>query len=236
MERIDCCEQACGRSFVSFDLLGEHLKKVHSQSEASARDAVDQSRKFNTKQRKAAASKGQAMKDGSFPIANEQDLKNAISAFGRAKNKAAAKAHIIKRAKALGLTKLLPDGWTTSKAALDQAQARLVACPNCDRSFRDDKALFDHSDYVHTFEDLRTLVGEKIRETYAKPSTGNRGSTWAWVQDMTDQVVYFMVEEPKDSKTYQATYSISGTTVTLGSPTEVVRRTVYEPVTSESGK
>lgn len=68
-------------------------------------------REFNTKQRKEMAEKGQAMSDGSFPIATVKDLKNAIKAIGRAKDPAAAKAHIKKRAKALGNTKLIPEDW-----------------------------------------------------------------------------------------------------------------------------
>jgi hypothetical protein len=70
-----------------------------------------EARDVSTKERKGLAKKGAALPDGSFPIANEQDLRNAIQAFGRAKDKGRAKAHIIKRARALGLTKLLPDGW-----------------------------------------------------------------------------------------------------------------------------
>ena len=61
--------------------------------------------------RRKAAKSGHALPDGSFPIDTVQDLKNAIQAFGRAKNKSAVKAHIIKRAKALGATNLLPEGW-----------------------------------------------------------------------------------------------------------------------------
>ena len=51
------------------------------------------------------------MKDGSFPIESEQDLKNAIKAYGRAKNKTAAKKHIMSRARSLGKTSLIPDNW-----------------------------------------------------------------------------------------------------------------------------
>lgn len=76
--------------------------------------AEEVKRKFTSDQRDKAASAGQAMDDGSFPIKNEEDLKNAIQAHGRAKDPDAAKKHIIARAKALGLTRLLPDGWTTS--------------------------------------------------------------------------------------------------------------------------
>lgn len=54
-----------------------------------------------------------AMDDGSFPIKNVGDLKNAIRAVGRAKDPAKAKAHIISRARALGATDELPDGWVS---------------------------------------------------------------------------------------------------------------------------
>jgi hypothetical protein len=71
-------------------------------------------REFSQKQRDNAADKGQAMPDGSFPIKNKEDLKNAVQAYGRAKNKAAAKKHIIRRAKALGATDELPENWKYS--------------------------------------------------------------------------------------------------------------------------
>ena len=72
-------------------------------------------RDYNAKQRRQLAGRGQAMPDGSYPIANEQDLKNAIQSFGRAKNPTAVKRHIITRARALGLTDLLPEEWKTKK-------------------------------------------------------------------------------------------------------------------------
>lgn len=72
-------------------------------------------RDYSTASRAKLADAGKALPDGSFPINTEADLKNAIAAYGRAKNPAAAKAHIIKRAKALKLTALLPDDWQTGK-------------------------------------------------------------------------------------------------------------------------
>lgn len=66
---------------------------------------------FNQMQRQRLAAKRQAMPDGGFPIRNVSDLKNAIQAFGRAKNKPAVKAWIKKRARELGATNLLPDNW-----------------------------------------------------------------------------------------------------------------------------
>lgn len=66
---------------------------------------------FTMEQRVKLAEKKEAMPDGSFPIRNASDLKNAIQAFGRAKDKEATKAWIIKRAKELELSDLLPESW-----------------------------------------------------------------------------------------------------------------------------
>lgn len=78
-------------------------------------------RAFTTEQREQAADNGQAMSDGSFPIKNVSDLKNAIKAVGRAKDPAAAKRHIIQRAKALGRQDLLPDTWKSTDPDLIKA-------------------------------------------------------------------------------------------------------------------
>ena len=72
---------------------------------------------FTDKERSDLADKDQAMPDGSFPIRNVSDLKNAIQAYGRAKNKVAVKAWIIRRAKALGQSDLLPEEWGVAKKA-----------------------------------------------------------------------------------------------------------------------
>jgi hypothetical protein len=68
-------------------------------------------REFTAAHREKLAAKGHAMSHGGFPIVNAEDLSNAIQAVGRAKNPEAAKAHIKKRAKALGLESKLPEGW-----------------------------------------------------------------------------------------------------------------------------
>ena len=67
------------------------------------------SENYDTEQRKEMAAKGFALADGSFPIANLKDLKNAIMAYGRAKDQARAAKFIAKRAKALGAEDLIPD-------------------------------------------------------------------------------------------------------------------------------
>ncbi len=72
-------------------------------------------RTFTSKQRKSMASSGQAMPGGRYPIANKSDLRNAIRAVGRGKGSHDdIRRHIIRRAKALGLSNLIPPNWTTS--------------------------------------------------------------------------------------------------------------------------
>lgn len=85
-------------------------------------------REFSDDERKKLADEGKAMPDGSFPIENEEDLKNAIQAYGRAKDKEAAKKHIISRAKALGLMRLIPEDWTkdSDKVAITRACATIA--------------------------------------------------------------------------------------------------------------
>lgn len=72
-------------------------------------------REFTIEEREKLAETGAAMEDGSFPIKTKEDLKNAIHAYGRAKDKIKAKAHIISRAKALGESSSLPEGWDGSE-------------------------------------------------------------------------------------------------------------------------
>jgi hypothetical protein len=85
-------------------------------------------------ERQKLAKSGKAMPGGSFPIRNAEDLKNAIHAFGRAKEseRADVKRHIIKRARALGKSDLIPESWGSysSKAvtaSTDELKARLAA-------------------------------------------------------------------------------------------------------------
>jgi hypothetical protein len=79
-----------------------------------------------TATRKKAVAKGEAYKSdtsaGAFPIHDKADLRRAIQAFGRAKDKAKAKAHIIRRARALKAVSLLPDSWGIT-AAIEAGEA-----------------------------------------------------------------------------------------------------------------
>jgi len=73
-----------------------------------------QERDYSADDRKKMAAAGQAMPDGSFPIVDKVDLAAAIGLAGHASDPDAARRHVIKRAKALGLSTMIPDSWSTS--------------------------------------------------------------------------------------------------------------------------
>jgi cation transport regulator ChaB len=74
--------------------------------------------KYSAEQRREMAKSGEAMPDGSFPIKTRADVKNAVHDYGRGPQgeDSKVKAHIIKRAKALDATDLLPQDWPGSTA------------------------------------------------------------------------------------------------------------------------
>ena len=80
-------------------------------------------RMYSREQREAMAESGDALPDGSFPIADAADLDNAIQAYGRAKDKAAAKEHIMKRAKELGKEDMIPADWNEEEPEAPEAEA-----------------------------------------------------------------------------------------------------------------
>lgn len=72
---------------------------------------------FTEKERKSLAKKKEALPDGSFPIRNTSDLKNAIRLAGNAKNPERARRWIKKRAKSLGDESMIPDTWKAQEVA-----------------------------------------------------------------------------------------------------------------------
>lgn len=85
---------------------------------ASADIEGDIERAYSADDRKRMAASGEAMPDGSYPIGNKADLQNAIHAVGRGSGSHdAIRRHIIKRAKALGASDMIPPDWAGMKAA-----------------------------------------------------------------------------------------------------------------------
>jgi hypothetical protein len=83
-------------------------------------------RDYSADQRRELAARGLAEADGSYPIVDRTDLEHAIEAFGRSRDQAKTKAHIVARARALGAEAALPDGWRDQSGAKDQAPSRFA--------------------------------------------------------------------------------------------------------------
>jgi hypothetical protein len=81
------------------------------------------------RERQKLAEEGKALKDGSFPIRNVTDLKNAIQAYGRAKagKRGLVQKHIMKRAKALGKEGLVPQKWSAASLDVETFKNRALA-------------------------------------------------------------------------------------------------------------
>jgi hypothetical protein len=127
------------------------------------RDLPTVKREFTQAERDAAEEKGHAMPGGGYPISNVSDLKNAIQAFGRAKNPAATKAHIKRRAAALGRSDLIPENWKKRDTSADDDRvidfAEMKAAVVVDKAIDFDTA----AENIETGEDAAQMMDE-VRE------------------------------------------------------------------------
>lgn len=96
---------------VDLSVLVERANRIEDPAmRAKARkDLVDLA--VSAKSRADAKAQGATLPDGSFPIRNAEELKKAIRLCGNSSHPSSAKKHVIARAKALGLTSMLPDTW-----------------------------------------------------------------------------------------------------------------------------
>lgn len=173
--------------------------------------------KYDTAQLKAMLADGEAFKDAagepSFPIADEEDLKNAVRAVGRAgADHDAVRKYIIGRADALKLADLISDDW----AADGSLKSESKAAPAC----------WQRRAAGMTYNDAARVVQTAIIESL--PSNPG-GAPYVYVCDMTDS--WAVYETDFDGDYTQVDYTIgSDGTVTLGEPVPVARKTVYQPL------
>jgi hypothetical protein len=118
------CEVCGGEGYSTADVItpGNDFPNIVEDGDDKAVEADTEKKDYSDKQRQNMSEAGQALPDGSYPIRTVGDLKNAIQAFGRAKDKAATKSHIIERAKALGKENLIPDNWKSVDADTEKME------------------------------------------------------------------------------------------------------------------
>lgn len=146
-------------------------------------DAMDpywmNDREFTEESRKKGAEEGWAKPDGSYPIRNTGDLKNAITAWGRGGATASDKAWIKKRAKALGATSMLPENWQTDADPEGGANQEIKAMPivrtfdNIPISFADElSAATMEREFRKLFDQVENFKGKKAKP-FGKNGNGN---------------------------------------------------------------
>ena len=128
-------------------------KSVGGESTLTQVEDLIEKREFSQSEREDAASAGQAMPDGSYPIKTVADLKNAIQAFGRAKDPAATKKHIIRRARALGAVDQLPEDWNVKKSPVIDTIIEMH-----EKAVNGDKVKFDQAAYDTARKALANLI------------------------------------------------------------------------------
>jgi ATP-dependent protease ClpP protease subunit len=92
-----------------------------SKKKAKAKAAlVLYNAKYKQDDRDRMAKSGEAMPDGSYPIADAEDLGNAVHAVGRGNaDHDDIRKHVIKRAEALGKPEAIPDNWNSDGSLSD---------------------------------------------------------------------------------------------------------------------
>lgn len=126
----------------------------------------DLGKAYNTAQRRRMAAAGQAMDDGSYPIKSKADLRKTIRAVGRGgADHDTIRAHVISRAKALGLQSMIPDNWNADGSLAANKEDTTMTEPTVDAD------TIAKSEQI--LRDVRSLVPEL---TKADDSDGDGGS------------------------------------------------------------
>lgn len=101
--------------FETYDIIAYALTTGKKPDGTPIKESLNE-REYSDEERKDMADKGLALPDGSFPIKDLEDLKNAIQAYGRSKDQSTTAKFIVKRAKALSAEDLIPDTEDFQKA------------------------------------------------------------------------------------------------------------------------
>lgn len=112
--------------------LANKVKKMREEDTAYLLQSFDDSAAelavITRKVREKLAGEGKALKDGSFPIRDVGDLKNAIHAYGRSKpgKRGLVRRHIMKRARQLDKADLIPDNWLEAGRTASAVTSEIV--------------------------------------------------------------------------------------------------------------
>jgi hypothetical protein len=113
---------------------------------------------INRKQRMKLADEGKALPNGSFPIRNASDLKNAVHAYGRSKpgQRGMVRRHIMKMARQLDKVDLIPENWIQAIKSSGEDASKIVESVIA-------AGILDSAPTEITDADLEGLTDEEIK-------------------------------------------------------------------------
>ena len=162
--------------------------------------------KMSKLQRSHLAKSGKALPDGSYPIRNVEDLKNAIQAYGRAnpEDRKAVRAHIRKRAEELGKTDLVPENWKAAAIVDVQSSAEkmrsVIAAVNAKLTeFAEGDEITDAD--LEKLKDAKTEADKQTEEEIKQAEEVRTGKTTA--EDKFDEdgrTKFTPKTQPRDAK------------------------------------
>ena len=155
------------------------------------------------------AKEGKALRDGSYPIRNPQDLKNAIRAYGRSKpgSRGKVKRHIMKRAIGLNREELIPENWKGAASDLENIVATMkaratfaLAAVDTDISVKSE-AVFSTENFAENDveEEIADLTDEEIEALKNEAKTRKDQENDGISRDKDGRIKYTPETQPRDA-------------------------------------
>lgn len=147
-------------------------------------------------ERKKLAEEGKALPDGSFPIRNAKDLRNAVHAYGRSRpgKRGAVRRHIVKMARKLDSKDLIPENWTEAStksvtASAEDMRSRIAAVQSVLAAGDINKSINNPEEPLPFSNGGQALVSATTADA-CPPATGNIEINLANRQKAIDTAVY----------------------------------------------
>ena len=158
---------------------------------------------ISRKVRMRLAEAGKALPDGSYPIRNIQDLKNAIRAYGRSKpgSRGRVKRHIMKRAISLRKENIIPENWRGAATDLDEIVVTMKTRATFAAASLNSEAVFSTQEFAEdpVEEEIAGLTDEEIealkQEAKARKAQENDGIS----RDEDGRPKYTPDTQPRDA-------------------------------------
>ena len=194
------------RALKQTDLIPEEWSRRERLDAASMRDkalvaaAVFELSQISEEERMALAEKGQALPDGSYPIRNVDDLKNAVKAYGRSnkEDRAKVRKHIMKRARQLKQVDLIPSEW--AKAASAEADVLVASMRSRIATFAEETKEISDAD-LKKLKEAKAEADKQTEEEIQIAEDIKSGKTTAKnIYDEEGRSKYTPKTQPRDAK------------------------------------